>query len=216
MNEHTIQPNFTRVPNETDESREALPNAKLKGSQLQHLTESQRDELKKLLDDFLQCFSDKPEFCTYIEHTINVSPNFVPKRLKEYRIPEILKPEIQRQIDELLKNGFIRHSTSSMASPLVPVLKGPSGQGGVRLAIDFRYVNSFCQGNALVLPHLSDAIQRVGASHYVTLADARSGYWQLSIRESDRWLTGFIFEGSLFEWCRTPFGLKTAGYTSLR
>ena len=169
-----------------------------------------------MLDDFPQCFNDKPGFCPYIEHTINVSPNFVPKRLKEYRIPEILKPEIQRQIDELLKNGFIRHSTSSMASPLVPVLKGPSGQGGVRLAIDFRYVNSFCQGDALVLPHLSDAIQRVGASHYVTLADARSGYWQLSIRESDRWLTRFIFEGSLCEWCRTPFGLKTAGNTFCR
>ena len=216
MNEHTIQPNFTRVPNEIDESRDALPSTKLKESQLQHLTESQRDELKKLLDDFPQCFSDKPGFCPYIEHTINVSPNFVPKRLKEYRIPEILKPEIQRQIDELLKNGFIRHSTSSMASPLVPVLKGPSGQGGVRLAIDFRYVNSFCQGDAIVLPHLSDAIQRVGASHYVTLADARSGYWQLSVRESDRWLTAFIFEGSLFEWCRTPFGLKTAGNTFCR
>jgi Reverse transcriptase (RNA-dependent DNA polymerase) len=50
----------------------------------------------------------------------------------------------------------------------------------------------------------------------VTLADARSGYWQLSVRDSDRWLTAFIFEGSLFEWCRTPFGLKTAGNTFCR
>jgi hypothetical protein len=106
-----------------------------------------------------QYFSDKPDFCPCIEHRINVSFNFKPKRLKEYRIPEILKLEIQRQIDELLRNGFIRHSTCSMASPIVPVLQGPSGQGGVRLAIDFHYVNSFSEGDALVSPHLADAIQ---------------------------------------------------------
>ena len=79
------------------------------------------------------------------------------------------------------------------------------------MAIEFRYVNSFSEGDALVLPHLSDAIQRVGASNILTVADAKSGYWQLKIRESDRWLTAFLFEGSLFEWRRMPFGLKTAG-----
>jgi hypothetical protein len=142
---------------------------------------------------------------------INVSSNFKPKCLKGYRIPEILKPEIQRQIDELLRNGFIRHSTSSMASPIVSVLKGASGQRGVRLANDFRYVNSFSEGDALVLPHLSDAIQKVGISNFITVVDAKSGYWHLKVRESDRWLTAFLFEGSLYEWYRMPFGLKTAG-----
>ena len=213
VKDSVTQSNFDELLTET---RDTLPSQKVKEIQLQHLTNLQRHELLSLLDEFSPCFSDKPGFCAYIEHTINVSPDFVPKRLKEYRIPEILKPEIRRQIDELLKNGFIRHSTSSMASPIVPVLKGPSGQGGVRLAIDFRYINSFCQGDALVLPNLLDAIQKVGASHYVTLVDARSGYWQLNVRERDRWLTAFIFEGSLYEWCRMPFGLKTAGNTFCR
>jgi hypothetical protein len=170
-----------------------LPSVRIKEEQLCHVSQSQRNELLKLLDEFSHCFSDKPGCCPYIEHRINVSSNFKPKRLKEYRIPEILKPEIQKQIDELLRNGFIRHSTSSMASPIVPVLKGPSGQGGVRLAIDFRYVNSFSEGDALVLPHLSDAIQKVGTSNFITVVDAKSGYWQLKVRESDRWLTSFLF-----------------------
>ena len=38
MNKHTIQPNFTRVRNEIDESRDALPSTKLKESQLQVTT----------------------------------------------------------------------------------------------------------------------------------------------------------------------------------
>jgi hypothetical protein len=134
------------------QSRDALPSARIKEEQLRNLSQSQRNELLNLLDDFSQCFSDKPGFCPYIEHRINVSSSFKPKHLKEYRIPEILKPEIQRQIDELLRNGYIHHSTSSMASPIVPVLKGPSGQGGVRLAIDFRYVNSFLKEMLLFYP----------------------------------------------------------------
>jgi hypothetical protein len=73
-----------------------------------------------------------------------------------------------------------------MASPIVHVLKGSSGQGDVRLAIDFRKVNSFSEGYALILPHLSDAIQKVGSSNFITVVDAKSGYWQLKVRESDR------------------------------
>jgi hypothetical protein len=125
---------------------------------LQHLTTEQRTDLVKLLDEFSSCFSETPGFCPYVEHCINVSDDFKPKRLREYRIAEVLKPEIQRQIDELLKCGFIRRSTSAMASPIVPVLKGLSGEGGVRLTIDFRYVNSFTPDDAMALPHICDAI----------------------------------------------------------
>ena len=77
-----------------------------------------------LLDAYQVCFSDKPGFCSYFEHHIEISKDFKPKRLREYRIPELMKPEVQRQIDELARDGFIVPSSSPMASPLVCVLKG--------------------------------------------------------------------------------------------
>jgi hypothetical protein len=49
---------------------------------------------------------------------------FRPKRLKEYPVPDSLQPEVDRQIAELLRLGFIRLSNSPMASPVVCVLKG--------------------------------------------------------------------------------------------
>ena len=199
-----------------DKSKVLLPSQRIGAEKLQHLSEDQRLELRQLLDEFASCFSETPGFCSYVEHCIDVNAEFKPKRLREYRMAEVLKPEIQRQIDELLKNGFIRHSTSAMASPIVPVLKGPSGKGGVRLAIDFRYVNSFSPSDAMTLPHICDAIQKVGASNFITVVDAKSGYWQLNVRESDRWLTAFVFEGNLYEWCRMPFGLKSASQTYCR
>ena len=141
---------------------------------------------------------------------------FKPKRLRENRIPELLKSEVQRQVDELVENGFIVPSTSPMASPLVCVLKGKDGKGGVRLAIDYRYVNSFSQNDAYVMPNLNDLIQKVGSAYFISTTDCRSGYWQLPIRRQDRWLTAFAYDGGLCEWTRLPFGLKTSGNTFVR
>jgi hypothetical protein len=103
-----------------------------------------------------------------------------------------------------------------MASPIVAVLKGPSGKGGVRLAIDYRFVNSHSSGDAFVMPHLLDSIQKVGAARYISLFDARSGYWQLGVKESCKWLTAFAYEGALYEWNRMPFGMKSSGNSFCR
>jgi hypothetical protein len=194
----------------------SLPSTKIDRSKLTHLSADQQHELLEILDEFAECFAETPGFCPYVEHDITIDDAFRPKRLREYRIPEILKPEVQRQIDELLKNGFIRPSNSPMASPIVAVLKGPSGSGGVRLAIDYRFVNLHSCGDAFVMPHLLDSIQRVGTARYISVFDARSGYWQLGMKEECKWLTAFAYEGGLYEWNRLPFGLKSSGNTFCR
>ena len=107
-----------------------------------------------------------------MQHNITIDSDFEPRRLREYRIPEVLKPEVQRQIEELLRNGFIRPSNSPMASPIVAVLKGLTGKSGVRLDIDYRFVNLHSQIDAFVMPHLLDSIQKVGAARYISVWDA--------------------------------------------
>jgi len=46
--------------------------------------------------------------------------------------------------------------------------------------------------------------------------DCRQGYHQTAVREQDKWLTAFICLGQLFEFNRTPFGMKNAGQTFVR
>jgi len=79
---------------------------------LNHLSEQQRCELLAVLDQFPDCFSDTPGFCDLAEHEISVTGEFKPKRLRAYKVPERLKPEVDRQIHELLSLGFIRPSKS--------------------------------------------------------------------------------------------------------
>ena len=50
---------------------------------LQHISETQRNELLSLLDEFADLFSDKSGLCTWYEHEINVKNGFRAKRLNE-------------------------------------------------------------------------------------------------------------------------------------
>jgi len=60
-------------------------------------------------------------------------------------VPEVFKPDVEKQIRELLDMGLIRPSVSPMANPTVCVV---NKNGGVRLAVDYRYLNSFTVADA--------------------------------------------------------------------
>ena len=85
--------------------------------------------------------------CPILSHEIKISPEFSPKRVKSHKIPQLLKEEVSKQINGMLQQGVIIPSQSPMVSPVVCVLKGPRGEKGVRLAIDFRHVNKFTKGD---------------------------------------------------------------------
>ena len=180
------------------------------------MSRDQQLELLEVLDRYPECFSDVPGYTDVVTHSIPLTDDFKPKRLHAYRVPEKLKPEVDRQIQEMLRNGIIRPSQSPMASPLVCVLKGKEGCDGVRLAVDYRYVNRFTHGDAYALPDLSSIFQRVGRSRYITIADCKSGYWQLPIKEEDKWLSAFVCDAGLFEFNRAAFGLKGSGNSFVR
>jgi len=55
-----------------------------------------------------------------------------------------------------------------MASPIVSVLKGKDGRDGIRLAIDYRYLNRYCLGDAYPMPDIADLLQRVGQAKYIS------------------------------------------------
>ena len=57
-------------------------------------------------------------------------------------------------------------SDSPMASPLVCVAKK---QGGVRLACDYRYVNSFTAADVVPVCTVDEMIRKVGRGRYISL-----------------------------------------------
>jgi len=143
-------------------SDEMLPSQCIDRSSVSHLSDDEKQQLFKVLDSFPDMFKDEPGLYKGIRHTVPTTFDFRPRHLREYKIPEKIKPEVMHQIQGLLDLDVIKHSTSPMASPLVCVLKGPCGRDGVRLATDFRYLNRYTVSDAFPIPDICDTIQRIG------------------------------------------------------
>jgi len=193
-----------------------LPSQKIDPDKLKHLSAQQKKELLSVLDKYPECFSDKPGLCTMVTHELNVTSDFKPKRLRAYRVPESLKPEVEKQIQEMLQMGIIKPQKSEMASPIVCVLKGKDGKDGVRIAIDCRYLNKFCLGDAYPTPDIRDIIQRVWKAPCISTCGLKGAYWQICVKEDHQWLTAFVWDGGLYEFTRAPFGQKGSGNSFMR
>jgi hypothetical protein len=87
-----------------------LPSQKIAVDRLSHSSEVQRLVLFTVLDKYPECVSHKPSYCPILEHEINVTSDFRPKRLPAYRVPENLKAGVDLQIRRLLGQGVIRPS----------------------------------------------------------------------------------------------------------
>jgi len=159
-----------------------LPSNRIDGDKLKHLDIQQRNDPIRLLDEFADCFVDKPGFCNVVTHHIVTSEEFVPKRMRPYRVPEALKSEVYR-INELFEMGLIQPSLSPMASPTVCVTKK---DGGIRIAVDYRYLNWFTVGDAFPMSTVNKTLLKLGNAKFISTFDTKSGYWQVPIAQQDR------------------------------
>jgi len=130
------------------------------------------------LDEFSGCFSNKPGLCTVIQHEINTTADIIPKRSRAYRAPEVLKGEIERQVDELLGLDFIEPSDSPMTSGVVCVTKPDKS---VCLSCDYKYLNKYTVPDPMPMPILMDCVYKVSKANFIIIFDAKSRFWQLLI-----------------------------------
>ncbi len=137
--------------------------------------------------------SEYPQATTLIEHEIVLNSDAVVKRMS-YRIPEHLQASLRKETDLMLTLKIIELSKSEWCHPVVLF---PKKDGNLRFCIDFRYLNSVSKFDSYLTPRISDLIDHVGQSRYLTTIDPAKGYWQLPLTPQSRESTAF----------RTPWGL---------
>jgi hypothetical protein len=142
-----------------------------------------------------------------VDHKIELVPGAVPPSRPTFRLSESELIELKKQLDELVKAGFIRPSKSPFGAPILFVKKK---DGTMRMCVDYRALNNVTIKNSYPLPRVDELFDRLQGAKYFSKIDLRSGYHQIRILAEDIPKTAFRTRYGHFEFMVLPFGLTNA------
>jgi transposase InsO family protein len=114
----------------------------------------------------------------------------------------------------MIECGAIRQSNNPFSSNVVIVRKKDRT---IRFCIDFRKLNNRTIKDAYAIPRIENTLHLLAGSKYFSKLDLKAGYWQVSVKEEDRYKTAFqVGPLGFYECNRMPFGLTNAPATFQR
>jgi hypothetical protein len=132
-------------------------------------------------------------------------PGETPVSKAPYRMSTPELKELQLQIEELLKKGYIHPSMSPWGVPFLFVNKK---YGKLRLCIDFQQWNKVTIKNKYHLPRIDDLFDQLKDAKIFSKIDLRSGYHQMRIKDEDINKTTFRTRYDHYEFTMVPFRLS--------
>ncbi len=147
-----------------------------------------------------------------IVHDIQLIMGAKPKHKAIYRMSLTELEELKKQLDDMLKKGFIQESKSEWASPVMLISKKDGGKD-MRLVVDFRVLNENTVKNKYALPLVDELFDQVQGAQFFSKIDLRTGFYQIPLKKEDRYKTAFNTRYGLFEYKVMPMGLTNAPAT---
>nr|XP_055073125.1 uncharacterized protein LOC129453092 [Misgurnus anguillicaudatus] len=138
---------------------------------------------------------------------INLLPGTTPPKGRLYSLSGPEREAMDKYINDALRAGLIRPSTSPAGAGFFFVKKK---DGSLRPCIDYRGLNDVTVKNLYPLPLMSSAFELLQGAQFFTKLDLRNAYHLVRIREGDEWKTAFNTPTGHFEYCVLPFGLTNA------
>ncbi|CAF4145928.1 unnamed protein product [Rotaria sp. Silwood2] len=177
---------------------------------IQHISNpEQQEQVKFILFQHAKLFdTSKPTIAfTLKPHEIKTLDHPPPTSKPYYSTP--LKQEaMYKIIQELLHFGLIRPSYSPYAAPALLVAKH---DGSWRMVVDYKKLNNITIKDNHPLPNMEQAIQVLGGGYnFFSKLDMKSGFWQIPIKQEDKYKTAFITPDGLYEWNVLAQGLKNS------
>ena len=179
------------------------------------LSPSRKSELISLLESFSDVFAKNPKapnVTHLVNHKINTDRN-QPVRSRVGRVSPQAEGEIERQVQEMLKNNIIRPSCSPWGSRVILITKK---DGGVRFAVDYRALNSITRKDSYPFPDINGLLDKLHGSGVFTTMDGAAAYWSIPLDRRDISKTAFVTPCGQYEFLVMPFGLCNAPATYQR
>jgi hypothetical protein len=180
-----------------------------------------KEEMKYLKDlckeynDIFHLEGDKLSYTDVIQHQIELKPETKPIFIKQYRLPELQKEEVNKQLKEMENNGIIEQCNSQWNSPIILVKKKEDSEGNrkFRLVVDFRKLNDATVPQNFPIPLIDEIIDELKGAKFFTTLDLHAAFHQILLHPEDRDFTAFSAGFFKYRWVRMPMGLTSAPHT---
>ena len=126
---------------------------------------------------------------------------------KARRLPPDKLAAAKAAFDDISRAGVVRRSKSAWSSPLHMV---PKEDGTWRPCGDFRRLNDATDTDKYPVPHIQDFSAQLQGCRLFSKVDLIRGYHQIPVAAEDVHKMAVIMPFGLYEFLRTPFGLKNA------
>ena len=203
LNEITKKKSFP-PPLSKAQEKEFLKDLNLK------VPEKERNEYLKLLlknhDVFSKNKNDLGKANNF-KHEIHLKTK-EPVYIKQFKIPDSHRDNLEAQIKEWLKIGIIEPTNSRYNSPIFVV---PKKDGMHRFVLDYRALNENSYDDKYSMKDVSECIDDIGraGSTIFSTMDLTSGFWQLPLDEKSKPYTAFTCPGlGQFAFTVLSMGLK--------
>ncbi|XP_064477004.1 uncharacterized protein LOC135390930 [Ornithodoros turicata] len=173
--------------------------------------EAMKDVLRRNSSVFTKPDDDLGQ-CTTVQHEIELNDD-KPVRMQPYSATETNRQFIEKEINDWLHRGIIRHSTSSYASPVIVVDQPHHDSTPKRLCIDYRFLNAKTVQRAYPMPRIDSILRKTSGAQFFSKLDIKKAFLNVPIKETDIHKAAFVTESGHYEPLRMPFGLTTAPAT---
>ena len=165
-------------------------------------------------------------YCDLVTAKIQLKPDYCAMKLRPYRLNPIVEQILQKQVDLMLKQGILEHSSdSNFASPVLAVRKNERksrrhlqnkshSEAKWRCVLDFRHLNSQCLDIKIQIPSLISMLDVIAVNQpkIMSVFDISNAFFQIPLHKDSRHLTQFFLGPNAYRFKRLPQGLKLSPF----
>ena len=180
------------------------------------LDDKQMDIFRELVNEFSDCIAEtiaELGRTSLVKHVIETEPDAGPVRSRPYPIPQGLKAEVKKQIDQMLEKGMIEMASGHWSSPIVLIKKK---DGSYRFCVDYRKLNRITKTQSMCLSSIESAMEIMHGKTYFSALDLAQGFFQVELHEDSREKSSFITEFGVYRFKVMSQGLKSSPATFAR
>ena len=175
----------------------------------ENLTSDQSKQMRELVYEYRDIFTERPGTTDLVEHTIELTTQ-QPVRVPPYPIPYAKRDIVQKEVEAMLEAGIIERAQSEYNAPIVLVQKKT---GETRFCLDFRRLNDVTRFDTEPMSNIDDILAKLKGDRFFSKIDLAKGYWQCKMAEKSKPLTAFQTPTGSYQFGKLPFGLVNSGAT---